>query len=80
MIDAKSFMEFFEREFNVKFVDAKTCRNAIDYIAEQDKIKNIAYHDPTYKSDYDLFLEISENDAITSNKVKIPDKEDNNVR
>jgi len=36
MIDAKSFMEFFEKEFNVKFVDADTGRDALDVIAERE--------------------------------------------
>ena len=41
MIDAKSFMEFFEREFNFKFVDADTGRDALDVINERrDKTSN----------------------------------------
>jgi hypothetical protein len=37
MIDAKSFMEFFEKEFDVKFVDSKSGRNALDIIREKEQ-------------------------------------------
>lgn len=39
MIDAKSFMEFFEKEYDVSFVDANTGKRALDIIAidEQEK-------------------------------------------
>jgi len=56
MIDAKSFMEFFEKECGVKFVDAETGRDALDVVTERDR-KNIPYGHPAYKSDYDRFLE-----------------------
>ena len=35
MIDAKSFMEFFEKEYGVKFVDASTGKNALDVLKEE---------------------------------------------
>jgi len=35
VIDDKSFIEFCEREFNVKFVDQTTGRNALEIIKEQ---------------------------------------------
>ena len=35
MIDTKSFMEFFEKEYGVKFVDANTGKNALDIINEK---------------------------------------------
>ena len=35
MIDSKSFMEFFEKEYGVKFVDVNTGRNALDIINER---------------------------------------------
>jgi hypothetical protein len=60
MINAKSFMEFFEKEYDVKFVDAKTGRNARDVVEEHEKIKNNPYNNPAYKSDYDRFLEEEE--------------------
>ena len=34
MIDEKSFMEFFEKEYGVKFVDANTGKNVLDIIHE----------------------------------------------
>ena len=34
MIDPKRFMEFFENEYGVKFVDANTGKNALDLIKE----------------------------------------------
>ena len=40
MIDAKSFMEFFENEYGIKFIDQKTGKRAIDVIAENKKAKN----------------------------------------
>jgi len=60
MIDAKSLMEFFEKEFSVQFIDMETNKRALDIIAEKEK-KNVPYSDPAYNSDYDIFLE-SEDD------------------
>ena len=57
MIDAKSFMEFFEKEYGVTFVDGKIGRKALDVAAESAKSRNNPYSDPAYKSDYDKFLE-----------------------
>lgn len=34
-INSKSFMEFFERQFNVKFIDIKTGKLALDVIKEK---------------------------------------------
>ena len=34
VIDEKSFMEFFEKEYGVKFVDAETGRKALDVVEE----------------------------------------------
>jgi hypothetical protein len=34
-INSKSFMEFFEKQFNVKFVDVKTGKFALDIIKEK---------------------------------------------
>ena len=34
MIDPKSFMEFFEKEYGVKFIDVSTGKNALDVIKE----------------------------------------------
>ena len=39
MIDPKSFIEFFAKEYGVKFVDANTGRNALDIINESRKCK-----------------------------------------
>jgi nitric oxide synthase oxygenase domain/subunit len=36
-INAKSFMEFFEKEYGVKFVDHKTGRSALEIINEREK-------------------------------------------
>jgi len=58
MIDAKSFMEFFEKEYGVTFVDGKTGRKALEVVAENGKTRsNPPYNDPTYKSDYDRLEE-----------------------
>ena len=57
MIDAKSFMEFFEKEYGVTFVDGKTGRKALDVVAENVKSRDNPFDDPAYKSDYDRFLE-----------------------
>jgi hypothetical protein len=35
MIDAKSFMEFFEKESGVRFIDGNTGKPALDLIKEQ---------------------------------------------
>ena len=43
MIDAKSFMEFFEKQYGTKFVDMKTGRNALDVINEQRTCANCKY-------------------------------------
>ena len=64
MIDAKSFMEFFEKEYGVTFVDGKTGRKALDVVAEKAKSRNNPYSNPAYKSDYDRFLEESENAMV----------------
>jgi hypothetical protein len=65
MIDAKSFMEFFEKEFDVQFIDSLTGKKVLDIIAENEK-KPVPYGHPAYKSDYDRFLEAEEgkNDLI----------------
>jgi hypothetical protein len=34
MIDPKRFMEFFEKEYGARFVDANTGKNALDLIKE----------------------------------------------
>ena len=54
MINAKSFMEFFERECNVVFIDQLTGKRALDIIAENEKQKDYPYNHPLYKSDYDI--------------------------
>ena len=56
MIDAKSFMKFFEEEMGVEFIDSNTGKRALDVIGEREA-KNSKYNDPRYKSDYDRFLE-----------------------
>ena len=56
MIDAKSFMEFFEKQFNIQFIDVETGMKALDVVAEHEK-KNAPYGSPEYKSDYDRFIE-----------------------
>ena len=60
MIDAKSFMEFFEKEYGVTFVDGKTGRKALEVAAENAKSISNPYNDPAYKSDNDRFLEEEE--------------------
>jgi len=35
MIDPKSFIEFFEKEYGVKFVDAKTGKSALEIINQK---------------------------------------------
>ena len=57
MITAKEFMEFFEKEYNVKFVDAKTGKHALDVLSENTKKSENPHDNPLYKSDYDEFLE-----------------------
>ena len=42
MINAKSFMEFFEKEYGATF---------------NEKARSNPYNDPAYESDYDRFLE-----------------------
>jgi len=64
MITAKNFMEFFEKEFNVQFIDSQSGRRALDIIAENEKGKDNPYNDPRYKSDYDKFLEEEGDDQI----------------
>ena len=60
MIDAKSFMEFFEREFNVKFVEANTGRDALDIITERgDKSSNNVCDTNVQKDD--ILLHVCEN-------------------
>ena len=56
MIDEKSFIEFFEKEYGVIFVDSKTGMKALDVI-ENKKIDSNPFSEPTYKSGYDRFLE-----------------------
>ena len=58
MIDAKGIMEFFEKEYNVQFVDAKTGKRALDIVAEKEKRKSISFNN----SDYDKFLGEENND------------------
>ena len=43
MIDSKSFMEFFEKEYGVKFVDVKTGKGALDIINEKHTCKACAH-------------------------------------
>ena len=57
MIDAKSFMEFFEKEYGVTFVDGNTGKKALDIIAEKENTQGNPYNHPAYKSDYDSFLD-----------------------
>jgi len=57
MIDAKSFMEFFEREYGVQFIDAKMGKRVQDIMPEKKFQKNIPIDHPAYRSDYDEFLE-----------------------
>ena|GEM_PF-3581215 len=64
MINAKSFMEFFERECNVVFIDQVTGKRALDIIAENEKQKDYPYNHPLYKSDYEKFLESEEGKNI----------------
>ena len=61
MIDAKNFMEFFEKEFNVQFIDNETGKRALDIVAENERNNN-PYSNPAYKSDYDKFLELGGGD------------------
>ena len=58
MIDAKKFMEFFEKECNVRFIDMKTGKKALGVLSEENN--KIPYSDPAYKSDYDRLLEIND--------------------
>ena len=55
MIDAKSFMEFFEREYGVTLIDSKTGKKALEIVAENEKSRSNPYNDPAYESDYDRF-------------------------
>ena len=43
MIDAKSFMEFFEKQYGTKFVDMKTGKNALDVINEHKTCVNCQF-------------------------------------
>jgi len=54
MINARNFMEFFEKECNVQFIDQKTGRRALNIIAEEEAIKKLRSND--VQSDYDRFL------------------------
>jgi hypothetical protein len=55
-------MEFFENEFNVQFVDSKPGKRALDIVVENEKKMNSPYNNPTYKSDYDKFLDLGGDD------------------
>ena len=57
MIDTKSFIEFFEKQLGVNFVDAGSGRWALDIIGKQKKQDANPLNNPAYKSDYDKFLE-----------------------
>ena len=58
MIDAKSFIEFFEKECNVKFIDAETGESALDIIAKKEEIEKNSHN----RSDYDEFSEENNQD------------------
>jgi hypothetical protein len=58
--------------------DGKTGKSALDSIAEQNKINYNPLNDPAYKSDYDMFLESSESNEITSDNMIVPIKGKNN--
>jgi len=70
MISAKEFMEFFEKEYNVKFVDAKTGKHALDVLSENSKKSENTHDNSECKSDYDKFLE----DCIEGNDLQNDDK------
>ena len=40
MINPKSFMEFFEKECGVQFIDTESGKKALDIIAEKEEKKN----------------------------------------
>ena len=43
MIDAKSFMAFFEKEYGIEFTDANTGKNALDTIRKEQKCVNCTH-------------------------------------
>jgi len=43
MIDAKSFMAFFEKEYGVEFKDANTGKNALNTIHKEQKCVNCTH-------------------------------------
>jgi len=57
MITAKEFMEFFEKEYNVKFVDAKTGKHALDVLSENSKKSEYPQSNPDCKSELDRSVE-----------------------
>ena len=61
IFDQKSVLEFFESAYGVKFIDIETQSPVLELIAENETVGNNPYNDPEYKSDYDLFLEESQN-------------------
>jgi hypothetical protein len=62
MINSKQFMEFFEAQCGVNFIDIKTGKRSLDSISEQ--VRENPYNNRNYKSDYDRFLEKTEGGEI----------------
>ena len=57
MIDAKSFMEFFEKEYGVTFVDGNTGKKTLDIIAKKEKTQGNPDTHSAIKPDCDRFLD-----------------------
>lgn len=60
IIDAETFMKFFEETTGAKFVDAKTSQPVLDILAKQKDEK---------KSDYDLWLEKQDEETKKAHKM-----------
>jgi len=68
MIDAKSFMEFFEKEYGVEFVDVSTNKPTLDIIKEQrvcTKCKYCASGDGVHSFVEDTICVNSDSDYVT---------------
>ena len=57
MIGTNSFLDFFEKQLKVNFVDAESGKRALDIIGKQKKQNANPLNNPAYKSDYDKFPE-----------------------
>ena len=60
-INAENFMEFFEKNMNVKFVDVESGTSALEILAKQKLEK---------KTDYDIWLEQQDKETQSAHKMQ----------